>query len=627
MVWDRTQWDVCGARAMLLLAQWMTVSATMHDPDTSDGGAMYTALVLGDALFSCHARRRAAGEGVLPPCEMSWDALVPFLGQNDTILDLFHVFDLGSGRYNEESFALFKTEVLEMVFGLKGNGTDVLTLGPYGFDNEPIFAPSLCRPTRANRVTVVVMKNMRFHSDCLEMAIYPWTLTYDVVLAAAFVRDAIYTTGAQWVVPGDSAAILLMGKVGKIMFERERVGATRYGAVLAAMERSSPQWPPSYPPNVLSKLVPGHEAFAPPEAIVSHNDGYYLVNGNHSLLHEAFDAIGPLVVMKQEYSEAGKGVVMIRKGRPELVPAFEKSFERSFGVLLLDLDLPGRVFLQRQVRLKAGMKPVGYRFFALQGTVIAAHLSQVDVSTEAFGLIYSTIRHAETEQRSVAFLRQLNYTGFGTAWWWIDASNVPYLIDFNARLERHQCLVSTYADPGMMVNDPCHVFQRVVAKTFVMPQPEVLPLMAPAGMRYIDPIRAVRSGKKMFLDLLLSGTVLWNLQRDDVRLEQMVQGSLHDYTSKVLEQEAEARRVEQLRLEATAVLVGWTPLHAACARGDIPMVEYLLHIGARLVPDHDGTTCLHLAVESGNLNLVKLLVQKQVPINSVSNASRARATR
>ncbi len=34
---------------------------------------------------------------------------------------------------------------------------------------------------------------------------------------------------------------------------------TVYRDVLEALQRSGPQWPPVYPPPVLSKLVPGHE--------------------------------------------------------------------------------------------------------------------------------------------------------------------------------------------------------------------------------------------------------------------------------------------------------------------------------------------------------------------------------
>lgn len=621
MVIDPTQWNVCGARALLLVAEWMSVPATMKDPESSDGGATYTALLVGEAIFSCNARHLAAinSNQTHAPCEMSWHALVPFLSHNMTVMDLFHVYDLDNGRYNEYAFAQYKAEVLELVFGLKRDGADVLTVGPYGFDNEPIFAPSLCRPTRANRVTVAVIKNMRFPSDCLDMAIYPWTVTYDVVVSTAFVRDAIYTTGARWVLPGDSAGILLIGRVGVQMYERERVGETRYGNVLATLERSSPQWPPTYPPRVLSKLVPGHEPFAPAEVVVSDDDGFRTINGNHSRLNEAFAELGPLVVLKDEYSEAGKGVFMVRSGRAGLVPAFDKLFSRDFGVLMLDLNLSGRMFMQRQVRLKAGMRPVGYRFFALQGTVIAAHLSQVEVSTEAFGLIYSTIRHNETEERSLAFVRALNYTGFAAAWWWIDGSNVPYLIDFNARLERHQCLVSTYqSQPEMMWRDPCHVFQQVVANTFTMPPPEELPLMAPAGMRYVDPIRVVRSNKKMYLDLLLSGSVAWNFQRDDLPLAETIRRRLDAHSTEIAAKEAEQRREEQRRVEENTVVVGYTALHAACKRGDLAMVQFLLENGARLADDFDGTTCLHLAAESGNLDLVRLLVEKKVPINGVS---------
>jgi hypothetical protein len=47
---------------------------------------------------------------------------------------------------------------------------------------------------------------------------------------------------------------------------------------------------------------------------------------------------------------------------------------------------------------------------------------------------------------------------------------------------------------------------------FFFPVSYVHRSVMPAGFRYIDPIRVIRTGKKVFLDLLMSGTVAWNLQ-------------------------------------------------------------------------------------------------------------------
>jgi hypothetical protein len=219
MVWNAQEWDVCAARALVLLAKWFTVPATIHDAESSDGGAMYAAAVLGDAIFACHARRRA--DPTAPNCDMEWHTLVPFFQQNETVRDLFYTMDLANGRYNTQSYSLFKGEMMEMLFHVKRGEVDVLTIGPYGFDNEPVFAPSLCRPSRLNRVTMMAIKNLRIYSDCLDMAIWPWTLTYDVVMAAAFLRDAMFFGAVKWIVPSDSAAILTIAKLGTRLVANE----------------------------------------------------------------------------------------------------------------------------------------------------------------------------------------------------------------------------------------------------------------------------------------------------------------------------------------------------------------------------------------------------------------------
>jgi hypothetical protein len=92
-----------------------------------------------------------------------------------------------------------------------------------------------------------------------------------------------------------------LGKVAVKLYQLERPGS-RYHTVLRTMERCSPQWPPSYPPPVLSKLVPGHEAFAPPEVVVSEDDGYRLINGNQTRLEAAFEELGGSVVLKKVIS-------------------------------------------------------------------------------------------------------------------------------------------------------------------------------------------------------------------------------------------------------------------------------------------------------------------------------------
>lgn len=57
--------------------------------------------------------------------------------------------------------------------------------------------------------------------------------------------------------------------------------------------------------------------------------------------------------------------------------------------------------------------------------------------------------------------------------------------------------------------------------------------------------------------------------------------------------------------------IGWTPLHYACAKGNLEVAQYLISNGAiidSLSPSN--TTPLMMAVQSGNEQLVKLLLEK-----------------
>ena len=57
--------------------------------------------------------------------------------------------------------------------------------------------------------------------------------------------------------------------------------------------------------------------------------------------------------------------------------------------------------------------------------------------------------------------------------------------------------------------------------------------------------------------------------------------------------------------------IGWTPLHYACAKGQIEIAQYLLANGAIVDSLSPGnTTPLMMAVQSGNEVLVKLLLDK-----------------
>ena len=57
--------------------------------------------------------------------------------------------------------------------------------------------------------------------------------------------------------------------------------------------------------------------------------------------------------------------------------------------------------------------------------------------------------------------------------------------------------------------------------------------------------------------------------------------------------------------------IGWTPLHYACAKGQLELAQYLLANGAIVDSMSPGnTTPLMMAVQSGNEQLIKLLLDK-----------------
>jgi ankyrin repeat protein len=61
--------------------------------------------------------------------------------------------------------------------------------------------------------------------------------------------------------------------------------------------------------------------------------------------------------------------------------------------------------------------------------------------------------------------------------------------------------------------------------------------------------------------------------------------------------------------------IGWTPLHYACSRGHLEVAQYLLANGAIVDSMSPGyTTPLMMAVQSGNEQLVKLLLDKGADI-------------
>ena len=61
----------------------------------------------------------------------------------------------------------------------------------------------------------------------------------------------------------------------------------------------------------------------------------------------------------------------------------------------------------------------------------------------------------------------------------------------------------------------------------------------------------------------------------------------------------------------TKGLYGWTPLHYACRKGSIPIVQYLISKGANIESkDYQGHTPLYIASFYHNKEIVDLLISK-----------------
>ena len=70
-----------------------------------------------------------------------------------------------------------------------------------------------------------------------------------------------------------------------------------------------------------------------------------------------------------------------------------------------------------------------------------------------------------------------------------------------------------------------------------------------------------------------------------------------------------------LKKKAMVNHIGWTPLHYACSKGNLEVAQFLIANGAIVdSPSQGNTTPLMMAVQSGNEQLVKLLLDKGADI-------------
>ena len=65
-----------------------------------------------------------------------------------------------------------------------------------------------------------------------------------------------------------------------------------------------------------------------------------------------------------------------------------------------------------------------------------------------------------------------------------------------------------------------------------------------------------------------------------------------------------------------------TPLHLACKKGSLPIVQYLIEKGVDIeAKDIEELTPLHYACQNGHLPIVQYLMKKEPPIVSLEARS------
>jgi hypothetical protein len=501
MLWNDKHWSCAATLAVISVLRELRLDAM--EKDAGDLGAAYLAVLLGELIASGKSCFGASVEATLLP-------LLPAC-----VVELYRE----ASSYADFQKAAIAWIALGKGFGLawEKNVTKpvILTVGPFGFDNEPVFAPNLVLPTHVSSAVALVLEAFVFPTSSLTLAVFPWSLQLDVAWAALYVRDVGRLVGARWVLPADSGGILTIAKLASELYINDRSHP-----LVPALQRSAP-WPPSYPPPHLSKLVPGHEAFAPREFVVSDSDSLHVSHIDNTVVAEALDAVGQFGFAKREFSEASRGVAKDLCGTFECaMQAVNSVFPRALGISSFDYELRVAIFMQQNVAMQSGVLPVAVRFFAHAGQVIAGHTS---VAVES-NIVYQTIRDEAAEAATFGFVRAINFTGFGAAWWWKDAAreNLPLLIDFNARLERQACLTPVLA-PRDLISCPCHALQTGLLEDELYLSSG--PHLSRAGVRFMDPTRAMGTPPDEVLRFLgerQQHTAQWNTQRGDVALYSLI---------------------------------------------------------------------------------------------------------
>lgn len=173
-----------------------------------------------------------------------------------------------------------------------------------------MFAPQLSYPTGL-RVVSMVVNHVRFPSSFVRNCVFPWSLQVDVELGALFLKDVLLLLKPRFAFPSDNAGIILMHKLGSKCEVDPALDP------LIPLFKNSLRYPVEYPPVTISKLIEGHEEFAPREEIVSECDGLHCIKMDISRIVEAWKRLGPNTYLKREFSEASRGDEILKNRKRE----------------------------------------------------------------------------------------------------------------------------------------------------------------------------------------------------------------------------------------------------------------------------------------------------------------------
>lgn len=174
-----------------------------------------------------------------------------------------------------------------------------------------------------------------------------------------------------------------------------------------------------------------------------------------------------------------------------------------------------------QAPLNSCLISYGARIFSHAGKILAVALSKVKEFTRSVTFRWETVDDDILLQRARQLVFDTNATGFLSAWFCTGPDPERYyLIDYNARVERHACLLGVLREEDFP-KDPCYVFQQIASGQRRVEDFHEM-MRVPGGYEYMDPIRLAWTERVQWTDDELDQSK-WNIWRSDSKIMAMVE--------------------------------------------------------------------------------------------------------